>query len=82
VRGSIQQAMSPTTARLPARLPRRGTLPQPLHAVRIGAAVGRDHRASRTCWCGPVAMLRDLETMRTIFVHRNPPPAPRSRREG
>jgi hypothetical protein len=43
----------------------------PVHAVPIGEAMPRDHRASSTCWCQPRQAFRDLSTSAVVFVHRN-----------
>jgi hypothetical protein len=40
-----------------------------IHAVRVGQVAGRDHRASSLCWCEPSALLRDLASGATVWVH-------------
>lgn len=43
-----------------------------VHAVPLPRpSKARDHQASSLCWCRPVAALRDLETTRTVYVHRD-----------
>jgi hypothetical protein len=41
-----------------------------IHAVRVGLPIGgRDHQASSLCWCEPSALLRDLASGATVWVH-------------
>lgn len=48
----------------------------PLHIVPVdvnkNGGIGRDHHASRTCWCGPVAIGLDLSTGAQAWQHANP----------
>lgn len=35
--------------------------------------IGRAHRGTLACWCGPVSIGRDLTSGKAVFRHRTPP---------
>lgn len=47
----------------------------PIHLVTLESA-GRDHSASRLCWCEPQLAGKDLATAAEVYRHRTPPPQP------
>ena len=47
----------------------------PIH-VAPWLPTGRDHSATPTCWCSPVATYRDLATGAPVYRHRTPTLAP------
>ena len=42
-----------------------------IHVERFEA--GRNHVPTLACWCGPVAIGRDLDSSKAVVRHRTPP---------